>query len=179
MYSCPEAGPRCPVYLLDLYISKLPKGAKEKDLVYVQPLEKLPHDASKLWYSAVPVGNHTLQQMIKKMCSDAGIGGLKMNHSLRATGATELFKRGAPKKLIQEQTRHRSLGALRIYERLSEEQHKAVSTLLSTPDPSHLTQAIEIHQAAPSTQRSVSSMPVSFQNLQGCTINIIGSPQFE
>ena len=66
VYSCPEAGQRCPVYLLDLYISKLPEEAKEKDLVYVRPLEKLLHDASKPWYSAVPVGNHTLQQMVKR-----------------------------------------------------------------------------------------------------------------
>ena len=188
VYSCPEAGQRCPVYLLDLYISKLPEEAKEKDLVYVRPLEKQPHDPSKPWYSAVPLGNHTLQQMVKKMCSDAGIGGHKTNHSLRATGATELFKRGAPEKLIQERTGHRSLEALRTYERSSEEQHKAASTLLSAPSHlshySHIvntstkTQAIEIHQATPSTQ-GFSSMPVSFQNLQGCTINIIGSPNLE
>ena len=103
------------MYLLDLYISKLPEEAKEKDLVYVRPLEKLPHDASKPWYSAVLVGNHTLQQMVKKMCSDAGIGH-KTNHSLRATGATELSKRGTPEKLIQERTGHCSLEALRTYE---------------------------------------------------------------
>ena len=191
VYSCPEAGQRCPVYLLDLYISKLPQEAKEQDLVYVRPLEKQPHDTSKPWYSAVPIGNHTLQQMVKKMCSDAGISGHKTNHSLRATGATELFKRGAPEKLIQERTGHRSLEALRTYERSSEEQHKAASTLLSAPSHlshySHMvntststkTQAIEIHQAAPSTSQGVSSMPVSFQNLQGCTINIIGSPNLE
>ena len=93
---------------------------EEKDLVYVRPLEKQPHDPSKPWYST-----DTLQQMVKKMCSDAGIGGHKTNHSLRATGASELFKRGAPEKLIQERTGHRSLEALRTYERSSEEQHKA------------------------------------------------------
>ena len=51
-------------------------------------------------YSAVPFGNHTLQQMVKKMCSNAGIGDHKTNHSLRATSVIELFKRGAPEKLI-------------------------------------------------------------------------------
>lgn len=34
------------------------------------------------------------------MYSDAGTGGCEMNHSLRATGATELFKKGASEKLI-------------------------------------------------------------------------------
>jgi hypothetical protein len=66
VYSCPEAGKRCPVYLLDLYISKLPEEAKEKDQLYVRPLKKQPDDASKPWYSTVPIGNHTLQQMVKK-----------------------------------------------------------------------------------------------------------------
>ena len=36
VYPCPEAGEKCPVYLLDLYISKLPDKAKETDLVYVR-----------------------------------------------------------------------------------------------------------------------------------------------
>ena len=39
IYSCPQAGDRCPVYLLDKYISKLPEEAKEKDFCYVRPLE--------------------------------------------------------------------------------------------------------------------------------------------
>ena len=49
----------------------------------------------ELWYSAVPLGKHTLQQMVKKMCSNTGIGDHKTNHSLRATSVIELFKRGA------------------------------------------------------------------------------------
>ena len=47
--------------------------------------------------------------------------GKKTNHSLRATGASELFKRGVPEKIVQERTEHRSLEALRTYERSSED----------------------------------------------------------
>ena len=36
VYSCPEAGQRCPLYLLDFYISKLPEEAKKQDLVHVR-----------------------------------------------------------------------------------------------------------------------------------------------
>ena len=184
VFPCQEARERCPVHLLDLYISKLPKEAKEKDLLYVRPLDKKPQDPNLPWYSAVPLGKHTLQQKVRKMCAEAGISGHKTNHSLRATGATELYKKGVPEKLIQERTGHCSLESLRTYERTSEEQHKAASTLLSAPmnsgaSCSHYfssakSKTIDIHPGPSSSQ---GFMPVSFQNLQGCTINVMSAPQ--
>ena len=187
VFPCQEARLKCPVHLLDLYISKLPEEAKKNDLFYVRPLEKKPIDPGKPWYSAVPLGKHTLQQKVKRMCAEAGVGGHKSNHSLRATGATELYKRGAPEKLIQERTGHRSLEGLRTYERSSEEQHKAVSTILSAPSQSNYSQCFSSTkrhmsigvQPVPLTSEGCvgSSMPISFQNLQGCTINIVSSPQ--
>ena len=136
VFPCLEAKERCPVRLLDLYISisisKLPPEAKE-DLLYVRLLDKKPKDPNLPWYSAVPLVKHTLQQEVKKMCTEAGVSGHKTNHSLGATGATELYKKSAPEKLIQERTGHCSLESLRTYERTSEEQHKAASTLLSAP----------------------------------------------
>ena len=57
--------------------------------------------------------------MIKNMCRDAGISGKKTNHSLRATGTTEMFQAQVPEKIIQERTGHRSVAALRTYERTS------------------------------------------------------------
>ena len=32
LHPCPEVGERCPVFILDKYISELPEEAKEKDL---------------------------------------------------------------------------------------------------------------------------------------------------
>ena len=46
MFACPEAGDRCPVRILDHYISKLPQEAVTQDLFYVRPLEKLPSSPS-------------------------------------------------------------------------------------------------------------------------------------
>ena len=188
VFACPEAGERCPVCILDQYISKLPEEAKQKDLFYVRPLEKKPLELSKPWYSSVPLGKHTLQQKVKKICAEAGVVGCKTNHSLRATSVTDMYKAGAPEKLIQERTGHRSIEALRTYERSSEEQHKTVSSLLSVPQQStyeyHHSSAkshsVSIHPAAPSPSPAISgvSLPaVSFQNLQGCTINIMSAPQ--
>ena len=59
--------------------------------------------------------------MIQEICSDTGIA-KKANHSLRPTGATTLFKANVPEKIIQTTTGHRSIDALRAYERVSDEQ---------------------------------------------------------
>ena len=116
LFACPEAGERCPVRILDEYIGKLPADAVAQDLFYVRPLECPPTSSVAPWYSSVPIGKHTLNQKVKSMCLQAGISGNKTNHSLRATGATRLYEKGAPEKLIQERTGHRSLEALRAYE---------------------------------------------------------------
>ena len=102
VYVCPEAG-RCPVYLLDLYISKLPLKAAENDIFYARLLESVPTDPSAPWYSATPVGKHTLNDKVKKMCMAAGIQGNMTNHSLRATGAMQMYENGVPEKIIQGQ----------------------------------------------------------------------------
>ena len=56
VYACPEVGERCPVFILDTYLSKLPPKAHECDLSYLRPLSEAPTDASVPWYAAVPVG---------------------------------------------------------------------------------------------------------------------------
>ena len=61
-----------------------------------------------------------------------GITG-KINHSLRATGASELFQAGVPEKMVQERTGHRSMKALRMYEHTTTTQHMAVSNILAAP----------------------------------------------
>ena len=82
IYTCPDAGTRCHVYLLDLYFSKLPQDAIQNDIFYVRPLQEAPTDPTLPWCSAVPIGKHTLNNMVKIMCQKAGIEGRKTNHSL-------------------------------------------------------------------------------------------------
>ena len=176
LYPSPQAGQRCPVNILDTYISRLPLEAKEKDLFYVRPLDKVATEPNSPWYSAVPLGKHTLQSKMKYMCASGGIKGHKTNHSLRATAATEMFRCGAPEKLIQERTGHRSVEALRTYEHLEESQHKAVSSLLSNAGSSHLL-TYQQHLSAQTHTSNFTSIPqtrmpqISLQNLKGCTIN--------
>ena len=48
----------CHVKILDIYLSKLPKKAKENDIFYLTPLLKKPLDDTKPWYTLTPVGKN-------------------------------------------------------------------------------------------------------------------------
>ena len=52
-------------------------------------------------------------------CSEAGIGGYRTNHSLRATAATRLYQAGVHEQLIIERKGHRSLEGVRSYKHTS------------------------------------------------------------
>ena len=59
---------------------------------------------------------------------EAGIDGAFTNYSLQATAATDLFQAGVPKKVIQEFTGHRSIKALRQYDRADLTQKRLLAT---------------------------------------------------
>ena len=134
IYRNKDVGERCLVSLLDLYIAKLPDEAKEADVFYCRPLQTF--SGSKHWYSRQPRGKHTLNDMVKTMCAEAGIEGHFTNHSLRATGATQLFEKNVPEKIIQEFTGHRSVKGLRQYEKVAVKQKQAACKILTAPGTS-------------------------------------------
>ena len=132
----------------------------------------------------MPLGKDTLRSKLNTMCKQAGISGNKTNHSLRATSATQMYNSGVPEKIIQERTGHRSLEALRMYERINQRQHQAVSSVLSTPVQStsynHYIESERVKVShttseAPQTTQ-YATVNYSFQNLHGCTINISHIP---
>ena len=129
----------------------------------MRPLDKPKGD---VWYSSVPIGRNKLAQMVSDVCKEAGIQGHKSNHSLRATGATELFIAGVPEKIIQERTGHRSIECLRMYERTTQKQQQAVSNILSErEETSFATQMNSVEKGSKS-----SSIPtMTFNN---CSVNI-------
>ena len=185
VFACPDAGERCAVYLLDLYLSKLPNEAFEQDVFYLRPLENIPSDPAKPWYSSVPVGKNTLERKLAVICDRAGIQGTITNHSLRATSATHMYRSGVPEKVIQERTGHRSLEA---YERSDSQQHQAVSNILSSGSDNYTDQrhSVACHHSTTTSMSfpmprstnyfdSMQSTPISFGNLYGCTINFNGS----
>ena len=184
VYASPAAGERCVVYLLDLYLSKLPPIAFERDVLYWQPKPVVPDDPTVPWYTCQPVGKHKLSAMVSTMCEEAGIKERKTNHSLRVTGATTLYTGGVPEREIQERTGHRSLVGLRKYERTGEQQHQAISNMLASsvgiPYATHMTSTSRSQtaytqagsQCTTSQHPSAVNLPSLFYAASGGTINI-------
>ena len=194
LYENPDLGDRCPVFILDKYISRLPAKAKADDIFYARPLDRIPMETDTPWYSAVPIGKNMLQNMVKSMCTEAKIQDSKTNHSLRATAATQMFQNGVPEKVIQARTGHVSVEGLRAYERLSEHQHKAACNLLSSNNQQnslvpyitsppvnntqvvdHRKQLVQQHQSTAmciNTPAQSAPPALNIHDLHGCTITI-------
>ena len=103
VYVNPDNPSRCVVALLDKYLSKLPPTAYEKDIFYMRPKPLTLVDADSTWYEGIPIGKETLRTMRARMCERAGVE-RKSNHSVRATGAMEMFAANVPEKLILSRT---------------------------------------------------------------------------
>ena len=175
----------CHVRLLDMYIDKLPAEAKSKDCFYFTPLQKLPGDPTKPWFSAVPVGWNKLDRMVKEMFEEVNIAG-KSNHSLRVTGATRMYKDGIQEKTIQSRTGHNSIEILRVYERPGVEQHRGACEALADITNSAEKQLVQLRKPqVPSLLPAVypCHMPVSGVgaqaptfNFNGCSVNVFTGP---
>ncbi len=98
---------------------------------------------------------------MKGMFAEMGVEG-KTNHSLRATGATLCFMLESLKKIIQKTTGDRSTEALRRYERVSEQQEKAVANILTTN---------ETMQFTTNQSSEASSVSTAMGGFHGCTIS--------
>ena len=76
---------------------------------------------------------------------------------MRASGATAMFQKNIPERVIQKVTGHRSLHSLRAYERISTSQHTEVSKVLKNNQ---------------TKRTSTSGMKSStFPDLSGITVN--------
>ena len=145
-----------------------------------------------LWFTSKPIGHNVLNQTVARLCSEAGIGGYRTNHSLRATVATRLYQAGIDEQLIMERTGHRSLEGVRSYKHTSEGQKEAVSDILhSRPaeQPPHAqsqalgttTHSLVQYNTATNNHSQVnvqqhirtaqSILPPTF-NFHSCTVNI-------
>lgn len=117
---------------MQLYISKLPETAFQKDIFYWKPLDKVPDRSDQPWYGRSVVGHNVLDKYLKQMLEAAGVENAnKTNHSLRATAITHLMEKSLPSKLIMERSGHLSESGLSSYERNTAQQKVALARVLT------------------------------------------------
>ena len=75
------------------------------------------------------IGVHTISKVVSKLMEQVEIEGYFMNHSLRRTGGTRLFRAGVERKLVKEVTGHRS-DAVDAYQITGHDQRKQISNIL-------------------------------------------------
>ena len=92
-----SGGDRCHVYLLDLYLSKLPVDAFLEDILYMRPLATIPARADMPWYARNRLGQNSCSKMITVMCEEAGISGKK----LITAYAVQLLQRSLRKEFLR------------------------------------------------------------------------------
>ena len=135
--------------------------------------------SDKPWFINSPVSINTLNSILSTISQQAGVNTQYTNHSLRATSATRMYLKNVPEKLISEKTGHRSLTALRVYERTSCVQEQAVTKAVSNNEeiffdslsvPGH-SKDKEIDKADTKTQMAKSKLPTFTGQLKNCVFN--------
>ena len=118
---------RCPVRLVEKYLSLCPQRFMKRNNFYLHALSK---PSPKQWYGCQVVGTNYIGGVVKEMMKEAKIEGLFTNHSLSRTGGIHLFQAGIDRKIVKEATGHRS-DAVDAYQITSEAQHENISKILS------------------------------------------------
>lgn len=133
----------------------------------LKPLSKPKKDC---WFSSLPLGHNTLDNMVKKMCEAAKIHGFRTNHSLRAITTTRLYQAGIDEQLIMERTGHRSIDGVRSYKQTSDEQREALSDIINC---THDRKQPRLTSCSQSQQLSVAPGQIMLSNCNNVTLNII------
>lgn len=119
----PVARERCLVYLLDLYISKLPGYASKEDVFYLRPMAFAPNDTACPWYEPAAVGLEKLRLMARNIFDAAGIlsgrvsdsASLRLNelptHQEKATEVCQVFNSSMPEMDLTRYLNKNTIGA--------------------------------------------------------------------
>ena len=102
--------PLCPVAAYEMYLSLL---HTELDALWQRPNDKW--QPGRFWYYKAPLGDSSLNSMMKKMSSDAGLSKIYTNHCLRATASKGLADAGFERTDIYVVTGHRNIKSLDPY----------------------------------------------------------------
>ncbi|KAM6137389.1 activating transcription factor 7-interacting protein 1 isoform 2-T2 [Pterocles gutturalis] len=136
MYDMP-GDPNCPVFSLELYLSKLPP---EPPAFYLHPLKLTPQQMQEqpVWYKREPMGVNYLGTMMPRISVAARLSQRYTNHSLRTTTIQLLCEAGLGPREIMAVTGHRSESAIRHYWGAAEVRYRAWSDIMENNTPSSL-----------------------------------------
>ena len=168
---------RCFVRLYKLYMSLCPADAPDHTF-YLKPLDPS-KQSNTCWYSKRALGHNTLDKTVSRLCSAAGIGGFKTNHSLRATTTSRLYQSGVEEQQVMERTGHRSLDGVRSYKRTSDNQRQALSDILNRQPPPPVA-SVTATRSGPSSAANAQGVLSGVFNLQsacftGCNVTFYGA----
>ncbi|XP_071408028.1 activating transcription factor 7-interacting protein 1 isoform X2 [Pithys albifrons albifrons] len=128
MYDMP-GDPNCPVFSLELYLSKLPP---EPPAFYLHPLKLTSEQMQEqpVWYKREPMGVNYLGTMMPRISVAARLSQRYTNHSLRTTTIQVLCEAGLGPREIMAVTGHRSESAIRHYWGSAEVRYRAWSDIM-------------------------------------------------
>jgi hypothetical protein len=128
-------GQRCPVAAYELLVSKRPPELKQNGPLYLSPLKKeRVWSNAPVWFSKSPLGVHSIDSMVSRMATDAGLDVTKKhftNHSIRKTTVKKLKKAGVSATEIMAITGHKNQQSIADYDELDDEDHMRLSRVLS------------------------------------------------
>ena len=119
---------RCPVRIVDKYISLLPPvRCNRKPNFYLRSLERY---TPAQWYGEQVVGINSIRKIMGEISKQTGLEGFFTNHSLRRSGTTRLFQAGIDRKIIKEFMGHIS-DAVDAYQITSDQQRQRLSEVIA------------------------------------------------
>ena len=109
------------------YISKL---HPDLERLWQHPLSIFSEN-DDVWYAKVPMGQKTLAVFMSELSKSCQLSQIYTNHSIRATGATELSKGMYGPAQIMAVTGHKSVQSLSVYQRVDDEEKLQMGKTLS------------------------------------------------
>ncbi|XP_015747425.1 PREDICTED: uncharacterized protein LOC107327185 [Acropora digitifera] len=106
---------RCPVKLISKYLSHLNQESSNLFQRPASPCKSFNPAKDEEWFSSVPLGHNSLENMLRAMTSRAGIQPYLTNYSIRATTVTVLSAANYESRDIKAITGHQNEANLESY----------------------------------------------------------------
>jgi hypothetical protein len=161
---------RCPVKSFEMYTQKL----NPRCSAFLQRPSKV-YKNKDIWYDAIPIGIHTINNMLPKICKKAGTSIIYTNHSLKASTATVLKQAGVPSQDIMAVTGHKNVASLASYAAgPSAEDRARMSKILASHGNQEVTKVIPRKNiTATMTQDNDIDVVVPFNNVASTSTSTI------